>query len=71
MSQKTKATEDYIGREFVITREFDAPRELVFQAWTDPKHLAEWWGPRGFTNPVCQWDARPGGKIYDVMRAQD
>jgi len=69
MAAKTKATEDYTGREFVITREFDAPRELVFKAWTDPKHLARWWGPKGFTNPVCEWDVRPGGKIYDVMRA--
>jgi uncharacterized protein YndB with AHSA1/START domain len=64
-----KATEDYTGREFVITREFAAPRERVFQAWTDPKHLAQWWGPKGFTNPVCEWDVRPGGKIYVVMRA--
>jgi uncharacterized protein YndB with AHSA1/START domain len=69
MATKTKTVEDYTGREFVIAREFDAPRELVFQAWTDPKHLAQWWGPKGFTNPVCEWDVRPGGKIYDVMRA--
>ena len=71
MSTKTKnnVPEDYVGREFIISREFDAPRELVFEAWTDPKHLAQWWGPKGFTNPVCEWDARPGGKIYDVMRA--
>jgi uncharacterized protein YndB with AHSA1/START domain len=65
----TKGEKDWTGHEFVMTRVFDAPRELVFQAWTDPKHLAQWWGPRGFTNPVCEWDARPGGKIYDVMRA--
>jgi uncharacterized protein YndB with AHSA1/START domain len=64
-----KTAEDYTGREFVITREFDAPRELVFQAWTDPKHLAQWWGPKGFTNPVCEWDAQAGKKIYVVMRA--
>lgn len=69
MTAKIKASDDFAGREFVITREFDAPCELVFQAWTDPKHLAQWWGPKGFTNPVCEWDARPGGKIYDVMRA--
>jgi uncharacterized protein YndB with AHSA1/START domain len=68
MSTKNK-TEDYTGREFIITREFAAPRELVFKAWIDPRHLAQWWGPAGFTNPVCEWDARPGGKIYDVMRA--
>src|SRR5580698_5471628 len=71
MSAKNKETEDYAGREFVITREFAAPRELVFKAWTDPKHLAQWWGPRGFTNPVCEWDVRVGGKIYDVMRAPE
>jgi uncharacterized protein YndB with AHSA1/START domain len=68
MAAKTKATEDFTGQEFIITREFDAPRELVFKAWTDPKHLAQWWGPRGFTNPVCEWDARPGREIYNVMR---
>jgi uncharacterized protein YndB with AHSA1/START domain len=68
MAAKTTG-ENLVGKEFVITREFAAPRELVFQAWTDPKHLAQWWGPKGFTNPVCDWDVRPGGKIYDVMRA--
>ena len=62
---------DFPGREFTFTREFAAPRELVFTAWTDPNHLAQWWGPKGFTNPVCDWDVRPGGKIYDVMRAPD
>jgi uncharacterized protein YndB with AHSA1/START domain len=67
MPAKTKE-KDYTGTEFVIIREFSAPRELVFKAWTDPKQLAQWWGPRGFTNPVCEWDVRPGGKIYDVMR---
>ena len=56
-------------REILITRTFDAPRELVFRAWTESSLLARWWGPRGFTNPVCEWDARPGGKIYIVMRA--
>jgi uncharacterized protein YndB with AHSA1/START domain len=56
------------GREIVLTRVFDAPRELVFQAWTDPKHVAQWWGPQGFTNPVCELDVRPGGAIRIVMR---
>ncbi len=63
-----KAEIDYMGREFVITREYKAPRELVFKAWTDPRHLVHWWGPQGFTNPVCEWDARPGKRIYVVMR---
>jgi len=58
-------------RELVLTRVFDAPRELVFQAWTDPKHLAQWWGPKGFTNPVCELDLRPGGALRIVMRAPD
>ena len=58
-----------VGKEFVITREYDAPRELVWLACTDAKHLAQWWGPRGFTAPVCEWAARPGSRIYVVMRA--
>jgi uncharacterized protein YndB with AHSA1/START domain len=66
-----KAGEDYTGREFTFTREYDAPRELVFRAWTDPRHVAQWWGPGGFTNPVCEWDARPGNAIHVVMRAPD
>ena len=63
-----KSTNDYLGREFTITREYDAPRDLVFKAWTDPKHLVKWWGPKGFTNPVCDWDAQPGRPLYVVMR---
>ena len=55
-------------REMKITHIYDFPRELVWQAWTDPKHLAQWWGPKSFTNPTCQVDARPGGKIWIVMR---
>jgi uncharacterized protein YndB with AHSA1/START domain len=55
----------------VITRVFDAPRELVFKAWTDPAHLARWWGPHGFTNPVCEMDVRPGGAYCIVMRGPD
>jgi uncharacterized protein YndB with AHSA1/START domain len=60
-----------VGKEFVITREYAAPRELVWLACTDAKHLAQWWGPRGFSAPVCEWDAQPGNKIYVVMRAPD
>jgi uncharacterized protein YndB with AHSA1/START domain len=58
-------------KEITITRIVDAPRALVFAAWTDPKRLQEWWGPKGFTNPVCEWDARPGGALTIVMRAPD
>jgi len=58
-------------RELVLTRVFDAPRDLVWRAWTDPKQLAQWWGPLGFTNPVCEIDLRPGGALRIVMRAPD
>ena len=57
--------------QFVITRVFDAPRELAFRMWTDAKHLANWWGPRVMKTPVCEIDARPGGKYRIVMRAPD
>jgi uncharacterized protein YndB with AHSA1/START domain len=60
-----------IARELTITHTFDAPRALVWKAWTDPVHLAAWWGPTGFTNPVCKIDVRPGGAILIVMRAPD
>lgn len=58
-------------RELIITRVFDAPRDLVFKAWTDPRHVAQWWGPKGFTNPVCELDVRPGGAIRIDMRGPD
>lgn len=57
--------------EMSLTRRVSAPPELVFRVWTDPKHLAEWWGPKGFTNPVCKADARAGGAILIHMRAPD
>jgi uncharacterized protein YndB with AHSA1/START domain len=56
-------------KELIITRVFDAPRELVFKAWTEARHMAQWWGPKGFTNPVCELDARPGGAIRIHMKA--
>jgi uncharacterized protein YndB with AHSA1/START domain len=63
------AAKSAITREVTITRVFDAPRSLVFRMWTDPKHLAQWWGPKDFSNPVCELDVRPGGRIWIVMRA--
>ena len=55
----------------VVTRVFDAPRALVWKAWTDPKYLAQWWGPKGFTAPVCKLDFRVGGRFLLCMRAPD
>jgi uncharacterized protein YndB with AHSA1/START domain len=53
----------------VITRDFDAPRELVWKAITDSKQVAVWYGGPGFTNPVCEMDLRPGGAWHHVMQA--
>lgn len=64
--------ESMIGKEVVVTRLIDAPRERVFDAWVRPEKLALWWGPDGFTNPRCEIDARPGGKIYiEMIRSSD
>jgi uncharacterized protein YndB with AHSA1/START domain len=68
--QNDNATE-LLERELVITRVFDAPRELVWKAWTDPKHVAQWWGPKDCTNPVCELDVRPGGAILIHMQVPD
>lgn len=64
---KPVAMDSGMEREVRITRVFAAPRELVYKAWTDPAHLRIWWGPHGFTNPVCEADARVGGKWRIVM----
>ena len=59
------------GKEVVLERVIDAPREMVFKAWTDEEQMARWWGPHGFTNPVCQLDVRPGGAIRIDMTDAD
>jgi uncharacterized protein YndB with AHSA1/START domain len=71
MAARSKPTVRASARTVVITRVFDAPRELVFKAWTDAGQLARWWGPKGFTNPICEVDARVGGALRIVMRAPD
>jgi uncharacterized protein YndB with AHSA1/START domain len=58
-------------REIVTTRVLNAPRELVFEAWTDPDQLAHWWGPKGFTNTFREFDMRPGGIWRFVMHGPD
>jgi uncharacterized protein YndB with AHSA1/START domain len=54
-----------------ITRLFDAPRALVFKAWTAPDQLVRWWGPHGFSLPSCELDFRPGGTYRYQMRGPD
>ena len=57
--------------ELVVTRIFDAPRLLLFKMWTEPEHLARWWGPRGFTGLSGRMDVRPGGTWTRSMQAPD
>jgi uncharacterized protein YndB with AHSA1/START domain len=58
-------------QEIVITRIFDAPRELVWKAWTEPEHFKRWWGPKNFTAPVCKVDPRVGGVYLYCMRSPE
>lgn len=58
-------------RELVVTRTFDAPRALVWKAWTDPAHVGQWWGPNGFTTTTYESDVRPGGVWRYMMHGPD
>lgn len=59
-SSKTAA--NGVGMEVAFTRVFNAPRRLVFKVWTEPKHVVQWWGPHGFTNPRCELDVDPAAR---------
>ena len=69
--RKDTSTETSASREIVATRVFDAPRELVFEMWTDPKHVTQWWGPNGFTTTIYEMDVKPGGVWRFVMHGPD
>jgi uncharacterized protein YndB with AHSA1/START domain len=58
-------------REIIATCVFDAPRELVWQVWTDPKHIIHWWGPNGFTNTIREMEVSPGGVWRFIMHGPD
>src|SRR5580704_6751798 len=58
-------------RELVLSRTLNAPAELVWEAWTKPEHIANWWGPNGFTNTINKMDIRPGGEWDLVMHGPD
>ncbi|MGH6761961.1 MAG: SRPBCC family protein [Phyllobacterium sp.] len=60
-----------VGYELTFMRVFNAPRALLWKVWTDPFHLAQWWGPHGFTNPVCEFEAKEGGRIRIDMKGPD
>jgi len=57
--------------EIVITRLFDAPRELAWRVWTEPGLVMQWWGPKNYTSPSCTIDLRVGGKYLYCMRSPD
>ena len=64
---ENKATDSTL----VIERLFDAPRELVWKAWTEPEHFMRWWGPRGYSAPACRIDLRLGGSYVYCMRSPE
>jgi uncharacterized protein YndB with AHSA1/START domain len=67
----SKPTSTATDREIVVRRRFDAPREMVFDAWTQPDRLMRWWAPAGCTTPACTVDLRPGGAFHFCMRTPD
>lgn len=71
MSARNSLDIEQDPRLMIGTRVLDAPRELVFEAWTDPKHLAQWWGPIGFTTTTLAIDVRVGGVWRFVMHGPD
>lgn len=62
---------DAADRQILLSRLVDAPRSLVWRAWTDPKHVGQWWGPDGFRNTIHEMDLRPGGVWRFVMHGPD
>jgi uncharacterized protein YndB with AHSA1/START domain len=69
MTVKNNATTQFGERELAITRIFDAPRHLVWKAWTDPARLMRWWGPHGFETRVSEMNVRPDGRWRFCMRS--
>ena len=67
----TAASDIAATHELVVTRMIDAPRALVFRAWTRPEHIARWWGPQGFTTFHCEMDVRVGGSYRFGMRSPE
>jgi len=69
--ESTRASANAVERDLVITRVLDAPRRLVFEAWTRPEHMMRWFGPKGFTTPFCTIDFRVGGAFRYCMRSPE
>jgi uncharacterized protein YndB with AHSA1/START domain len=66
-----KLKSDTKDRELLVSRTIDAPVDLVWEMWTDPKHITQWWGPDGFTSTIQKMDVRPGGKWNLVLHGPD
>jgi uncharacterized protein YndB with AHSA1/START domain len=66
-----KATKKTKGSELVITRIFNAPRELAWKEWTEPERVKRWWGPEGFTSPFCRIDLRVGGTYLYCIQSPE
>ncbi len=71
MTQENKTQSGTADRELVISRLLDAPRELVWKVWTEPEHIAKWWGPNGFTNTIDKMEVRQGGAWEFMMHGPD
>ncbi len=71
MTTRNNPAKEAEEQALVITRVFDAPRENVFRAWLEPERMMRWWGPKGFTTPVCKIDFRVGGKFLNCMHSPD
>jgi uncharacterized protein YndB with AHSA1/START domain len=71
MDGKLNKDEGVAEREIAITRVFDAPRDLVWTVWTEAAHIAQWWGPEGFTNTIHKMDVKPGGRWEFIMHGPD
>lgn len=71
MNARVESEVSAVEADIVITRTLRAPRALVFQLWTDPQHLPQWWGPQGFNCLVCRMDVRVGGEFHIEMQGPD
>jgi uncharacterized protein YndB with AHSA1/START domain len=71
MLKENKTTGHVSDRELVMTRLLNAPRELVWEVWTNPDHIKNWWGPVGFTNTILKMEVKPGGEWQFIMHGPD
>ncbi|SDC01608.1 Uncharacterized conserved protein YndB, AHSA1/START domain [Melghirimyces thermohalophilus] len=69
--EDSKMISKVVGRELILERVFNAPRELVFQAFSKAEHLKRWWSTKGWSTPVCEVDFRPGGVWFYCMKCSD